>query len=134
MCFEWGSSCRRSEIVAQSGLSRASVREALKYLADAGVIESRTGDGTYIKSRQIPSELIAERWEMRHGQVNDVLEAWRTIESRVAQLASIKATEADYIIMNEIAERAAACPTTRQSSSGDDSRNIYYVLLTGTAL
>ncbi len=86
------------ELAAVMQISRATLREAVKVLADAGVVEVRTGSagGIYVVSDYVPLELLRSRSDMRLGEVAGVLEARRLIEPRVAQLAAVHAREADF--------------------------------------
>ncbi len=77
-----------------AGVSRASVREALSALRLVGMIETRKGNGTYVKSNKlsIGAEIHAG---FDHG-VNtfEVLEARKVIEPAVARLALEMMTDA----------------------------------------
>jgi GntR family transcriptional regulator, transcriptional repressor for pyruvate dehydrogenase complex len=88
------------ELAAQMQISRPTVREALKVLQESGVIEVRpgSGGGAFVVDDRIPAELV-DRQEMRVGEVAGVLEARRLLEPRVAQLASLYATEDDFDVM-----------------------------------
>lgn len=76
-------------------ISRPTLREAIRVLAEAGVVEVRTGPrgGSFVRSDVIPTELLAEQYELRASEVTGVLEARRVLEPRVAQLAALRATE-----------------------------------------
>ncbi len=82
------------EIGELAGVSRASVREALSALRLVGVIETRKGNGTYVKSNKLNtgSEILTG---FDHG-VNtfEVLEARKVIEPAVAKQALEMMTEA----------------------------------------
>jgi len=91
-------------LAAQMAISRPSLREALKLLADAAVIEVRPGGGAFVRSEEIPLGLLENRSQLRVSQVAGVLEARRLIEPRVAQLASLRATEADHHAMERTIE------------------------------
>ncbi len=79
------------------GVSRPSVREAIKQLAARGLVESRQGGGTYVTDRLERS--FSGPWEallMGHTDLrDDVLEFRRMLEGEVAALAAVRATEAD---------------------------------------
>jgi GntR family transcriptional regulator, transcriptional repressor for pyruvate dehydrogenase complex len=92
-------------LAAAMAISRASVREAIGRLVDAGILASRMRDGTYVVSDWVPAELITDRWEPRARDVTAALTARRTVEPRVAQLAAIHADESDYRGLEEIIDR-----------------------------
>lgn len=100
-------------LAAQMRISRPSLREAIKLLADAGVVEVRPGGGTFVRSEDIPTGLIEEREELRVGEVTGVLEARRLIEPRVAQLASVHATPADFEELESIIDLQRECMDER---------------------
>ncbi len=82
-------------LAAQMQISRPTLREAVKVLADAGVLEVRSGPGggMFVATDIVPVELVRERQSMRLTEVAGVLEARRMIEPRVAQLAAVRATD-----------------------------------------
>jgi GntR family transcriptional repressor for pyruvate dehydrogenase complex len=88
-------------LAEQMAISRPTLREAVKLLADAGVLEVKPGQGggMFVRSEVIPAGLIEERAKLRISEVSGVLEARRLLEPRVAQLAALYATEADFEAM-----------------------------------
>ena len=86
------------ELAAAMQISRPTVREAVRVLADAGVLSVRPGPngGTSVASGYVPLELLRSKSELRLGEVAGVLEARRLIEPRVAQLAAVNAREDDF--------------------------------------
>lgn len=89
------------DLAAQMRISRPTLREAIKILADATVIEVKPGPGggMTIVSDVIPTDLVRRRTELRVGEVSGVLEARRVLEPRVAQLAGLYATAEDFEAM-----------------------------------
>ncbi len=85
-------------LAAQMQISRPTVREAVKMLTDAGVLEVRRGQsgGIFVRSELVPRELLHSSWEVRVSEVSGVLEARRLLEPRVAQLAAVHAGEEDF--------------------------------------
>jgi GntR family transcriptional repressor for pyruvate dehydrogenase complex len=101
-------------LAAALEISRPTLREALKVLADAGVVETR-GGGTFVRSEVVPGDLVTARSELRIGEVAQVLEARRLLEPRVAQLAALYATEADFAELERLIER-------QREAAGDRDR------------
>lgn len=89
------------ELSTLMGISRPTLREAIKVLVDAGLLDVRPGPGggMYVRSELVPRGLVEERSELRIGEVFGILEARRLLEPRVAQLAGLYATEEDYDAM-----------------------------------
>ncbi|HEY1276736.1 MAG TPA: FCD domain-containing protein [Thermoleophilaceae bacterium] len=104
------------ELAAQMRISRPTLREAIKVLAEAGVLEVRRGQsgGIFVASELVPRELLRSRQEIRFSEVAGVLEARRLLEPRVAQLAAVHAGEDDFASMAAMIERQ------RQISTGED--------------
>jgi GntR family transcriptional regulator, transcriptional repressor for pyruvate dehydrogenase complex len=94
------------ELAAKLEVSRPTVREAIKALADAGVVEVRPGPrgGTTVISMWIPDGLVRERVELRADEIFEVLEARRALEPRIAQLAAVRATDVHFEAMHESIE------------------------------
>jgi GntR family transcriptional regulator, transcriptional repressor for pyruvate dehydrogenase complex len=95
------------DLAGQMRISRPTLREAVKVLAEAGVLEVRRGQtgGTFVASELVPRELLRTTTEIRVGEVAGVLEARRLLEPRVAQLAAVHAGEEDFAAMQSTIER-----------------------------
>jgi DNA-binding FadR family transcriptional regulator len=85
------------ELAEQFGVSRASIREATSALTALGLVEARTGDGTYIKTNLTESILQPLSWAvvLAGGVGQDLVEARKIIEPGIAALAAERATESD---------------------------------------
>lgn len=84
-------------LAAQMEISRPTLREAIKVLVTAGILEVRRGAeaGMYVATDVVPSDLVRERAGLRLSEVASVLEARRLVEPAVARLAAQRATAAD---------------------------------------
>jgi GntR family transcriptional repressor for pyruvate dehydrogenase complex len=104
------------ELAAQMRISRPTLREAIKVLTEAGVLEVRRGQsgGIFVASELVPRELLRSRQEIRFSEIAGVLEARRLLEPRVAQLAAVHATEDDFASMAQTIERQ------RELAASDD--------------
>jgi GntR family transcriptional repressor for pyruvate dehydrogenase complex len=104
------------DLAAQMRISRPTLREAIKALTEAGVLDVRRGQsgGIFVASELIPRELLRSRQEIRFGEIAGVLEARRLLEPRVAQLAAVHATEDDFAAMARTIERQ------RELAASDD--------------
>ena len=81
------------ELVEALNVGRGTIREAVRALAHAGLLEVRRGDGTYVRAR---SELSgALRRELQATTHDHVQEVRRAIEVEAARLAARRATPAD---------------------------------------
>jgi GntR family transcriptional regulator, transcriptional repressor for pyruvate dehydrogenase complex len=91
---EWGPGTRlprESDLAQQLGLSRNSLREAVRALSLARVLEVRQGDGTYVASLE-PGELLEPTLSatdlLRGRTVLDLFEVRRMLEPEAAALAA----------------------------------------------
>jgi GntR family transcriptional repressor for pyruvate dehydrogenase complex len=91
------------ELVEQSGLSRASVREALRVLETEGLISTKIGRRGGSVIRRPGAEAISRSLELfvrSHGvRVEAVLETREAIEPAAARLAALHRTAADLELL-----------------------------------
>ena len=91
--FKVGEKIPSEIIMAEKfGVSRPTVREALSALEVLDIIESRAGDGTYIKDININSNLKSRVKELLSSEESphEIIEVRRSIESEVCSLAARK--------------------------------------------
>lgn len=92
------------ELMKELGVSRNSLREAMKILEALGVIEIRRGDGTYIcedvKSTYI--DTIAYSVLLEGSSAEELAEFRQTLDEDVLLLAVRKATEEDIKHLQEL--------------------------------
>lgn len=76
------------------GVSRNSLREAIRSLAEQGVLESRRGDGTYVREPDGESlaSAFAASFEAQRGRIADIFQFRRMIEPPIAALAAKNAS------------------------------------------
>ena len=108
------------ELIERLQVGRGTVREAIKALAHAGLLEVRQGDGTYVKSR---SELAgALRRQMRNVTDLEVQEVRRALEVEGARLAARRRTDEDLRAMAAaLDERDLAAVLAREVGHWDES-------------
>ena len=78
-------------------VSRNCVREALRALAEKKLVESRQGDGTYVRD-DAASDLartFAEAFSAQRERIAEIFELRRAVEPGIAALAAEKATPRD---------------------------------------
>src|ERR1700681_4306785 len=95
----WGPGDRlpkESELAAQLGLSRNSLREAVRALSQLRVLEVRQGDGTYVSSLE-PDLLLESTGFVSHLLLGDtaveLYEVRRILEASAAALAAARIDE-----------------------------------------
>lgn len=76
------------------GVSRNSVREAIHALAERGLLESRHGDGTYVRVPDMEplKNAILEAVDSEGHMFDEVMEYRRILEPAVAELAALRRT------------------------------------------
>ena len=82
-----------SELIARLGVSRGTLREAVKALAHSGMLEVRRGDGTYVRAT---SEISgAARRLFQDHTAEHILEVRLGLDTQAARLAAKHATSDD---------------------------------------
>lgn len=74
------------------GVGRNTVREAVRALVHAGLLELRQGAGTFVRSDRDPTELVRR---LADGTLHDQLEVRRALEVEAARLAALRRTDDD---------------------------------------
>jgi GntR family transcriptional regulator, transcriptional repressor for pyruvate dehydrogenase complex len=81
-----------TELAQRLEVGRSTIREAIRALVHAGLLETRQGSGTYVRSITPGAE-----WEprLRRAAVLEVYEVRQALEVQAARLAASRRTEAD---------------------------------------
>ncbi len=96
------------QLATQMGLSRSGVREAVKVLEAARVLDVRRGDGTYVTSLApaLLLEGVGVAVELLQGEtLLEVMEVRRLLEPAATGLACIKATDAQLAEVEALLQR-----------------------------
>ncbi|GHG98152.1 FadR/GntR family transcriptional regulator [Streptomyces lanatus] len=99
-------------LARELGVGRSTVREALRALAGAGLVQPRQGAGVFVLATE-----PAEDWptRLRRAAVNDVYEVRMAVEVHAARLAARRRTPEDVTAME------AALEARRAASTADDA-------------
>jgi GntR family transcriptional regulator, transcriptional repressor for pyruvate dehydrogenase complex len=95
-----------TELAERLEVGRSTIREAIRALVHAGLLETRQGSGTYVRSVTPGAD-----WEprLRRAAVLEVYEVREALEVQAARLAASRRTEADIAAMRaSLAERERA--------------------------
>ena len=96
-----------TELMAGLGVSRGTLREAIKALAHSGMLEVRRGDGTYVRATSEISG-AARRMYQDHTEEH-ILEVRVGLDTQAARLAARNATADDVAALRALlADREAA--------------------------
>ncbi len=95
------------ELAAQLGVGRNTLREAVKALSHAGLLECRQGSGTYVRAASELSGAVARR--LAAARLREVVEVRRAFEVEAARLAAHRRTDEDLAVLDRaIARREEA--------------------------
>lgn len=118
------------QLIEVFGVSRSSVREALQGLIVMGVVESRPGQGTFV--RTMPGRLTAQRSSaalaehLQRKMRLQLVEARRVIEPPIARLAAERATADDASYLRQ--RLAAYCADPFQNAPESRTLNLHGML------
>lgn len=93
-------------LVESLGVGRNTVREAVRALAHAGILDVRQGDGTYVRAT---SEVSGALRRLCGAELRDVLQVRRGLEVEGARLAAANRTEADVAELRALLARRDEC-------------------------
>ncbi|MGN1032446.1 MAG: FadR/GntR family transcriptional regulator [Intestinibacter sp.] len=95
------------ELSERMGVSRTSIREALRVLETMGVVESRQGEGNFICSNTEKSLLqpLSMMFKLNGGSFSDIYELRSVLEIESARLSAIRATDMDCRELLSIVEQ-----------------------------
>jgi GntR family transcriptional repressor for pyruvate dehydrogenase complex len=98
------------ELADQFGVSRSSIREGIKLLAAQGLVDIRTGDGTFVSSDLTTSVLQPISWAISLSDASyaEFVEVRMLLEPAIAALAALRANEDDKAEMFETIQNLEA--------------------------
>ena len=85
------------------GVSRTTLREAVRSLAAQGYVEVRRGSGTFVLDRSPAPDIGLQRLECLRTRLRDLFEIRMMLEPQAARLACLRGTDEE---LQEIARRA----------------------------
>lgn len=91
-----------TDLAAQLGVGRNTIREAVRALAHTGLLEVRQGDGTYVRAT---SEVSGAIRRLCGSELREVLQVRRTLEVEGARLAAAERTDEEVAGMRALLAR-----------------------------
>lgn len=79
-----------TELMELFGVSRNTLREAIRFLVITGVLDTRPGNGTYIITKNVFNASMKKR--LQNEKVTHVLETRLLLEPRIVELAALRGT------------------------------------------
>ncbi|WP_433528174.1 FadR/GntR family transcriptional regulator [Micromonospora sp. CA-263727] len=113
---------REPDLAERLGLSRNSLREAVRALALIRVLDVRQGDGTYVTSLDPALLLDALSFVVdfhRDDTVLDFLEVRRILEPAATALAAQRASDEDVAALREVLDGLGDSPTIEELVAND---------------
>ncbi|MDX8048277.1 FadR/GntR family transcriptional regulator [Lentzea sp. BCCO 10_0798] len=114
------------ELVTALGVGRNTVREAVRALSHAGLLEVRQGDGTFVRAT---SEISGAVRRMCGTELKEVLQVRRTLEMEGARLAAKHRTDAELARLTELLHKRDAAMESEQWAEVIEHDTAFHVLL-----
>lgn len=95
------------ELMRSFGVGRSTIREAIKILANSGLLRVQQGIGTFVELPAASREPMEQR--LKRANVQDLDEVRQLLEMKIAEKAAINRTDSDIIaIRGHLANRKRA--------------------------
>ncbi len=109
-------------LAARLAVSRGSVREAIRVLEYAGVLDVRTGSGTYVTEAGLSKAALLRAQAALTGEHSplDVISARRGVEPACAEAAASQRNERDLATLNDAIEQQALLGEAGEEASEAD--------------
>ena len=113
---------READLARRLGLSRSSLREAVRALSLVRILDVRQGDGTYVTSLDPSLLLDALSFvvDLHHdGSLLHLLEARRVLEGEAAGLAALRAEPEHLAALKDLLDAMPGCETVEEFVEND---------------
>jgi len=91
------------ELMAEFGVGRSTIREAVRILANTGLLTVRQGSGTMVEAQPGISEPLPQR--LRRANATDLDEVRQLLEIKIAEKAALLRTRKDITKMKGLLEQ-----------------------------
>jgi GntR family transcriptional regulator, transcriptional repressor for pyruvate dehydrogenase complex len=113
---------KESDLAARLGLSRSSLREAVRALTLVRILDARQGDGTYVTA--LEPEMLSEALSFlvdfhQDRTVLDLLEVRRLLEPAATEIAAQRITDEQLGQLARLLDEMAACETVEAFVDND---------------
>lgn len=88
-----------AELMKSFGVGRSSIREAMKILANSGLLRIQQGVGTFVQEVTAIREPMDQR--LKRASLQDLDEVRQLLELKIAEKAAMNRTEDDIIVMKK---------------------------------
>lgn len=93
------------ELMELMGVGRSTIREAVRVLVHAGLLEKKQGFGTYLKAAPVIQEPLTHR--LHRAELMEVYEVRKMLELEISRLAALRRDEEDLRRMRELLDARA---------------------------
>ncbi|NBD23210.1 FadR/GntR family transcriptional regulator [Paenibacillus glycinis] len=93
---KWPSGSRipsETELMEQLGVSRNTLREAVRAMVHVGMLETKQGDGTFVKATSALNAILQKR--VQHSTLLETIEVRHALDRQAVALACAKRTDED---------------------------------------
>ena len=128
---------READLAAALGLSRSSLREAVRALALVNILDVRQGDGTYVTSLQVPLLLEALSFIVdfhRDATVLEFLRVRRILEPAATAMAAERITPEQLAELRALLDRLGPHPGVEELVANDLEFHRKIVACSGNAV
>jgi long-subunit acyl-CoA synthetase (AMP-forming)/DNA-binding FadR family transcriptional regulator len=96
-----------NDLAVQFGVSRVTIRNALQRLSGLGLLETRFGEGSFVRRMDMDTALqqLVPTVYLGKDSLREVLEFRKTVEGSVCELACRRATSADIAALRTLYEQ-----------------------------
>lgn len=105
------------ELMSQLDVSRNTLREAIRALVHAGLLQTKQGSGTYVRSNKKSGTDFEKRLE--HSTLIEILEVRHALEREAASLATERRTERDIKILKECLKKCKNAKDLSEFATAD---------------
>ncbi len=108
---EWSVGSRlpvESELSEALGISRNTIREAVRVLVHVGMLETRQGDGTFVRANRDAGETLRR---IARSRLAEQIEVRTMLETEASRLAAERRTDSDLKTMTSALDARAAAGT-----------------------
>ena len=106
------------------GVSRNTMREALKKLETMGIVSIRQGDGTYLNSPEMQENInrLYPLLKLNETDLDELMEARKILETKTAEMAAERAGEEDIQMLQKLLCNMEDCRNNIELYAENDSQ------------
>lgn len=89
-----------TELMEQLGVSRNTLREAVRAMVHVGLLETRQGDGTFVMATSELGAILQKR--IQRSTALEILEVRHALDRQAVQLACLNRTDSDMSLVKQL--------------------------------